>query len=270
MTTAGAKGLYALVNGVNLYYEIYGEGEPLMLLHGGLGTVTMFSEVMLPTLAGARQVIAIEFQGNGHTADIDRPFSYEAFADDVAALITHLGHSQVDILGYSMGGGVAQQTAIRHPALVRKLVIISAPCKSEGWYPETRVGMSSMTAEMAKMWVGSPMEQAYSSIAPNPENWPMLAEKTSQMLKPDYDWSAQVAQLTTPILIMVGDSDGIRLTHAVEMYGLFGGGKSDSGMSPYPRARLAVLPATTHFSILVGPAATFANEFLDAPMPEVN
>jgi pimeloyl-ACP methyl ester carboxylesterase len=264
-----AKGNYANVNGLKMYYEIHGTGKPLLLLHGGLGTVDMFAQVM-PALAETRQVIAVEPQSHGHTADIDRPLSFEQLADDVAALIQDRGLENADLLGYSLGGGVALQTAIRHPERVRKLVAVSAPCKSDGWYPESRTGMSSMTAEMARSWVGSPMQQAYASVAPNPEDWVTLVVKTSQMLKQDYDWSGAVAQLKMPVMIVVGDADAVRPTHTVEFFELLGGGQRDAGWdgSGMSTARLAILPGVTHYVILSSPnVASIVASYLDAPMP---
>lgn len=260
---------YAPVNGLNLYYEIYGAGEPLILLHGGFGTIEMFSGNLLPALAETRQIIAVELQAHGHTADIDRPLSFEQMADDVAALVAHLGHENAGLLGYSLGGGVALQTAIRHPDVVRKLMVVSAACKRDGWYPADLAGMAAVNAEAAKMWVGSPMHQAYAGVAPNPDNWPSLADKLGRLLREDYDWSAGVAAITAPTLIAVGDADGVRPAHAAEMYGLLGGGRADGMMGDLPNSQLAVLPATTHFSILTRtdlllPIITL---FLDAPMP---
>jgi pimeloyl-ACP methyl ester carboxylesterase len=162
-----------------MYTEIHGAGKALVLLHGGFGAIGTF-EQLLPRLAETRQVIAVELQAHGHTPDIDRPLSFEFMADDVAALIKHLGLANADILGYSVGGGVALQTAIRHPGLVRKLVAVSTPCKSDGWYPEVLAGMRSINAEVAKTWVGSPMHQAYVSVAPKPEDWTRLATKMGQ------------------------------------------------------------------------------------------
>ncbi len=263
------KGKYAKVNGLNLYYETYGAGQPLVLLHGGLGDIGMFAQ-LVPALAGSRQVIGVELQAHGHTADIDRPLSFEHMADDIAALLKHLKLEQADLLGYSLGGGVALQTAVRHPELVRKLVVVSAPCRSDGWYPEGRAGMGSMNAEIAKTWVGSPMHQAYAAIAPRPDDWPALVGKLGQLLRQDYDWSSAVAALKTPTLIAVGDADGVRTAHAVEFFELLGGGQRDAGWdgSGMPNARLAILPATTHYDILNSPLlAPSVTTFLDAPMP---
>ncbi len=264
------QGKYANVNGLHLYYEIHGKGRLLILLHGGLGVIGMFEQI-LPSLAEKRQVIAVELQGNGHTADIDRPLSFEQMADDVAALIKHLGLEKVDILGYSLGGGVALQTAIRHPEVVHKLAVVSAPCKSSGWYPEVRRGMQSMNAEAAKAMVGSPMHQAYASVAPKPEDWPTLVAKTGQLVGQDYDWSKAVSVLQTPTMIVVGDADAVRTAHAVEFFELLGGGKRDAGWdgSEMSNARLAILPGTTHYNIFSSPLlASIITPFLDTTTPQ--
>ncbi len=263
------KGQFASINGLNLYSEIYGIGKPLILLHGGFGAVSMFEKI-LPSLAEHRQVIAVELQGHGHTADIDRPLSFEQMADDVAALIRHLKFERSDILGYSLGGGVALQTAIRHPDLVRKLVVVSAPCKSDGWYPGDLAGQRAMNAEVGKTWVGSPMHQAYASVAPRPDDWPALVGKMGQLLSRDYDWSEAVSALKAPVLIVVGDADGVRTAHAVEFFELLGGGQRGANWdgSGVSNSRLAILPSTTHFDIFSSPALPAAViPFLDAPMP---
>ncbi len=263
------QGKYVKIKDLNMYYEIHGEGQPLILLHGGFGVIGMF-EQLLPGLAKNRQVIAVELQGHGHTADIDRPLSFEQMADDVAALIKHLGLENADLFGYSLGGGVALQTTIRHPAVVRKLVVVSATCKRDGWYPEVLAGQAAMNAEAAKAWVGSPMHQAYASVAPKPDDWPALAAKLGNLLKQDYDWSAGVAAIKVPTMIVVGDADGVRTAHAVEFFELLGGGKADAGWdgSGMSNARLAILPGTTHYNICSSPMlASIVTSFLDAPMP---
>ncbi len=265
-----AQGKYANLNGLKIYYEIHGKGQPLILLHGSFGGIGMFGQI-LPALAEGRQVIAVELQGHGHTADIQRPLSFEQMADDIAALVKHLGLEIADILGYSLGSGVALQTAIRHPNVVRKLVIVSAPYKSDGWYPEVRTGLKSMNAEVGKTWVGSPMHQAYASVAPKPDDWPVLVDKMGQMLSQDYDWSEAVSSLMLPVMIVVGDADGVRPSHAVEFFELLGGGKGDAGFdgSGMSNSRLAILPATTHYDILLSPALVAAViPFLEAPMPD--
>jgi pimeloyl-ACP methyl ester carboxylesterase len=261
-----ASGNYARVNGLNLYYEIHGTGQPLILLHGGLGSIGMFEQV-LPDLAKTRQVIGVELQAHGHTADIDRPFSFEFMADDVAALLKHLGIERADMLGYSLGGSVAWQTAIRHPAAIRKLVVVAAPCQRQGWYPEVLIGMAALNAAAAAAMIGSPPHQAYVSTAPKPQNWPVLVEKTGHLLQQDYDWSTDVAALKIPTQLIFGDADSLRPAHIVEIFQLLGGGQRDAGWdgSGMPNARLAVLPATTHYNIIGSPLiAPIVTAFLDA------
>jgi pimeloyl-ACP methyl ester carboxylesterase len=263
-----ARGRYAPVNGLNLYYEIHGDGQPLVLLHGGLGTIAGHWGDLLPALVQTYQVIAVELQGHGHTADIDRPLRYEAMADDIAALIAHLGLAPADIMGYSLGGGVALQTAIRHPDVVRKAVIISAPYQRAGWYSEVLAGQATLNGDLARAMLVSPVYQAYADSAPQPENWSTLVTKTGEMLQIDYDWSADLAELQVPLLIVIGDGDSIRTAHAVDFFGLLGGGKGDGAMGGMPHAQLAVLPATTHFTVLAHAALRpIVTAFLDAPMP---
>jgi pimeloyl-ACP methyl ester carboxylesterase len=230
----------------------------------------MFGGV-LPLLAEGRQVIAVDLQAHGRTADIDRPLSYESMADDIGALIEHLGIKKADVMGYSLGGGVALQTAIRHPEVVRKLVVVSTPFKRDGWYPEVLAGMGQMGPEAAEPMKGTPMYGLYASVAPRPEDWPMLLTKLGQLLEQDYDWSEDVEAIEAPTMIVVGDADSVRTAHAVEFFELLGGGKADAGWdgSGMPNARLAILPATTHYDIFSSPVlASAVTPFLDAPMPE--
>jgi pimeloyl-ACP methyl ester carboxylesterase len=267
---ARGAGSYASTNGLEMYYEIHGAGRPLILLHGGVGAIEMFGEV-LGLLAEGRQVIAVDLQAHGRTADIDRPFSFESMADDVAALIEHLGFERADVMGYSLGGGVALQTAIRHPEVVRKLVVVSTPFKRDGWYPEVLAGMGQMGPEAAEPMKQTPMYQLYASVAPKPEDWPVLLTKLGELLRKDYDWSDEVAKIETPTMIVVGDADSVRTAHAVEFFELLGGGKADAGWdgSGMSDARLAILPATTHYDIFSSPTlASTVTPFLDAPTPE--
>ncbi len=263
------QGKYATIHDLKMYYETYGgTGRPLVLLHGGLGVIGMVAEV-LPLLAKERQVIAVELEAHGRTVALNRPLSFEQMADDIAALIKHLGFASADVMGYSLGGGVALQTAIRHPDVVRKLVVVSTTYKSDGWYPELRAAMKTINAESAKAWVRSPMHEAYVSIAPNPEGWTTLVTKMGQLVGQDYDWSEAVSALKMPTMIVVGDADGVRTAHAVEFFELLGGGKRDAGWdgSGMSNARLAILPGTTHYNIFTSPLlATVVIPFLDAPM----
>jgi pimeloyl-ACP methyl ester carboxylesterase len=264
------EGNYANVNGLDMNYEIHGTGQPLVLLHGGIGAIEMFGEV-LPLLAEGRQVIAVDLQAHGRTADIDRPMRFESMADDIGALIEHLGFEEADVMGYSLGGGVALQTAIRHPHLVHKLVLVSTPFSRDGWYPEVLAGMEQMGPEAAEPMKQTPMYQLYSSIAPRPEDWPVLLTKLGQLLEQDYDLSEAVAEIEEPTMIVVGDADSVRTAHAVEFFELLGGGQADAGWdgSGMSNARLAVLPGTTHYDIFSSPTlASTVTPFLDAPMPE--
>ncbi len=264
------QGGYAPVNGLNLYYEIHGNGEPLLLLHGGFGLTSMFGEA-LPQLAVGRRVIAVDLQGHGRTADIDRPLQLELMADDIAALIAHLGLERADIMGYSMGGAVALRTAIQHPTVVRKLVVVSTPHKRAGWYPDMVAQMEQMSAAAAPFMLETPMYQAYVAVAPDPEHFPALLDKMGDMLRRDYDWSDEIARLTMPTMIVVGDADGFPPTVAAEFFALLGGGQRDgswdrSGVTIH---RLAVLPGVTHYDIFSSPALPAAvTSFLIAPMPE--
>jgi pimeloyl-ACP methyl ester carboxylesterase len=264
-----ARGSYASVNGLTLYYEIHGAGEPLILLHGGVGAIQMFGEV-LPSLAQNRQVVAVDLQAHGRTADIDRPLSFELMADDIAALIKHLGIEEADVMGYSLGGGVALRTAIQHQEVVRKLVLVSTPFKRDGWYPEILAGMGQMGPAVAEPMKQTPMYLLYASIAPKPEDWPVLLTKLGELLRQDYDWSKDVAAIKAPTLIVVGDADSVRTAHAVAFFELLGGGKVDAGWdgSGMSNARLAILPAMTHYNIYSSPQLSAVVEpFLDAPMP---
>ena len=184
--------------------------EPLVLLPGGFMTVEAMGEIV-PLLAATRRVIAVELQGHGHTADIERPMRYELMADDIAALITLLGLERADIFGFSLGGGVGLQTAIQHPEVVRKLTLVSIAFKRDGWYPEVLAGMASISVEG---FAGTPVHEAYRKNSPRPEAWPTVVAKIRQLLSEDYDWAEGVAALKTPTLILVGDADSIRPAHA--------------------------------------------------------
>jgi len=268
-TTTALKTGYAPVNGLNLYYEIHGTGEPLILLHGGLAATEIFSDIM-PSLSKNRQVIAVDLQAHGRTADIDRPLSYEAIADDIAALIKHLGFAKADVMGYSVGGGVALRTAVRHPEVVRKLVLVSTAFRRDGWYPEVLAGMAQMGAGAAEPMKQTPMYQLYARVAPKPADWPVLLTKLGEMLRKDYDWSNDVATIKVPTLLVFGDADAVRTAHAVQLFELLGGGKKDGGWdgSGMSNARLAILPGLTHYSIFSSPALPASvTPFLDAAMP---
>ncbi len=261
------KGSYAEVNGLEMYYEIHGTGQPLVLLHGAFSAIgTSFGNV-LPSLAETRRVIAVEQQAHGRTADIDRPLTIEQMADDTAALLQHLGIEQADIFGYSMGAGVGLQMAIRHPEVVRKLVLASVTYNKDGLHPGLMEGLENMRPEdMA----GSPWHEEYTRIAPNPEDFATLFAKKTQMDREIQDLPAEAIEtIKAPTLLIIGDSDIIRPEHAVEMFRLLGGGVAGD-VAGLPNAQLAILPGTTHVTLVHRAEwlISMIGEFLDAPMPE--
>jgi pimeloyl-ACP methyl ester carboxylesterase len=257
---------YADVNGISLYYEEHGSGQPLILLHGGYGTGEMYAAI-LPSLASGRRVITVDLQGHGRTADVDRPLRFQMMGDDIAALIGHLGLDQADVMGCSLGGGVALRTAIQHPDLVRRLVIVSHPVRHNGWFPESLAGFDQMGPAFAEAMKQSPIYEIYSRVAPRVEDWPVLVGKMGTMLRQDYDWSAEVEKITAPVLLVYGDADSVRPAHIAEFYALLGGGLRDANWdgSARPVARLAILPSHTHYDIFLSPDLTNAViPFLDA------
>jgi pimeloyl-ACP methyl ester carboxylesterase len=212
-------------------------------------------------------VIAADLQAHGRTADIDRPLSIQAMADDIAALIRYLKIERANVMGYSLGGLVALRTTIQYPELVRKLVVVSSACKRDGWYPEITAGMAQMSSAAAEPMKQTPMYQLYSRVAPKPVDWPVLLNKMGDLLRKNYDWSKEAAAIKAPTLLAFGDADAVRTAHAVEFFELLGGGKRDGGWdeSGMSKARLAVLPGLTHYNIFSSPALpTVVTPFLDA------
>jgi pimeloyl-ACP methyl ester carboxylesterase len=266
----GGVGNYADVNGINLYYETLGTGHPLILLHGGLGAISMFGP-NLPALAEGRQVIAVDLQGHGRTADIDRPIHLQLMAEDIAALIKHLKLDRPDVMGYSMGGGVAMFVAARHPELVRKVVLVSTYLKRTSVYPELLSQQAQVGPEMAEAMKQTPMYQLYASIAPRVEDWPRLLGKMGDMMKEDFDYTKDFSSIKAPTMIVAGDAEMFPPSHAVEMFELLGGGKRDGGWdgSGISNARLAILPGVTHYAMGLAPAlAPTVTRFLDEPTPK--
>lgn len=253
---------FAPVNGLDLYYEAHGEGYPLILLHGGVEASEVFGP-NLPALAQTRKVIAVHLQGHGKTKDIDRPLRFEFMADDVAGLIAYLKVGKADILGYSLGGGVALQTVIRHPAAVNRLVVVSAGMARDGWFPEVNAAFSQMTAhapQIAKNIEGSPLGRLYPQV-----NWENLLRKIAEMESHDYDWSAEVKKIHSPAMLVFADADSIRLEHIAAFYEALGGGKRDAGLDGSLRsaARLGIVPGATHYNILsTTMVAKMASSFL--------
>ncbi|HEX8599048.1 MAG TPA: alpha/beta hydrolase [Chloroflexia bacterium] len=269
-TNRDTGGSYVSVNGLNMYYEIHGAehtGQPLVLLHGAFSAIGTSFGALLPGLAKTRQVIAFEMQGHGRTADIDRPLTLENLADDVAAALQHLGIDKADIFGYSTGAAVALQVGIRHPQVVRKLVLASVTYNLGGVHPGLMDGFGEMQPEMM---FGSPWHEEYLRIAPDPDHFGILFAKKTEMDKGIKDVPAEtIAALKSPTLIVIGDSDLVRPEHAVEMFRLLGGGVFGD-LAGLPQSQLAILPGTTHVSIMNRAEwlVSMIGEFLDAPVPD--
>jgi pimeloyl-ACP methyl ester carboxylesterase len=260
-----ARSGHVEANGVRYYYEVHGQGEPLLLLHGGLGSIEMFGP-LLPVLAKARQVIAVDLHGHGRTALGDREISMVDMGDDLATVLRELGYGQVDVMGYSLGGGVAFRLAAQHPQMVRRLAIVSAGFSREGYHPELLPMQAQVGAGMAEMMKETPMYQSYAAIAPRPEDFPRLLDRMGELMRKPYDWSADVPRLTMPTMLVYGDSDMFRLEHVVRFYQLLGGGQRDAGWQREHMAknRLAILPDLTHYEMFMAPQlVTTVLPFLD-------
>ncbi|WP_238006818.1 alpha/beta fold hydrolase [Dactylosporangium sp. AC04546] len=258
---------YADVNGISLYYETHGTGRPLILLHGGLGSGEMFAPI-LPTLADHHQVILVDVQGHGRTADIDRPLDVRLMADDIAALIDHLGLDRPDVVGYSLGGGIAFNVAIRHPEKVGRLVAASANIRRSAIYPDMLAQQGQVSAAAAEFMKETPMYEAYQRLAPRPEDFPRLLDKIGQAMAKDFDFTEEVRGLQVPTLVVAADADMAPPSHFVEVFGLLDGGLRDGGWGGEGRPKgnhaLAILPGLTHYDLFLSPLfATAALAFLD-------
>ena len=241
-------------NGIDYYYEIHGAGEPLLLLHGGLGSIDMFGPV-LTKLAAERLVIAVELHGHGRTSLGDRPISLPDMGDDMAVIVQRLGYAQVDAMGYSLGGGVALQFAARHPELVRRLVIMSAGFKTEGFHPEMLPQQAQVSGAAAEMMKGTPMYETYMRIAPHPEDFPKLLDRIGESMRQPFDFTDDVKKLTMPTMLVFGDSDMFTTSHMAEFYNLLGGNLRDAGWQRENMSenRLAILPDRTHYDMFLAP-----------------
>ena len=252
---APSRSGYFNANGVNYYYEVRGEGEPLLLLHGGLGSIDMFQPV-LPALTRGRQVIGVDLHGHGRTALGDRAFSLIDMGDAMAKLLTALGYDQVDVLGFSMGGGVAFRLAVQHPEKVRRLALVSAGFARDAFYPEILAQQAQVGAAAAEFMKDTPMYRSYAAVAPRPGDFPRLLDTIGEYMRRPYDWSEDVKRLTMPVMLVFGDSDMYRPEHVVRFYQLLGGGLKDAGWTRenMSRNRLAILPDATHYDIFLSPA----------------
>lgn len=244
------KSGYADVNGIKLYHEIHGEGEPLVLIHGGLTTIGEMQGWVEP-LAKTWQVIAVEMQGHGRTADTDRPMSFTTMGDDITALLDHLKIPKADLVGHSFGGASAIRAAIRHPEKVRRLVVISSPYARSGWYPEAQRGMSQVGAAMAENMMQTPTGR-FSKGWPEPKRFPQFLDKMGKIMTEDYDWSADIAKLPMPALLVFADNDSVSQKHVAEFFALLGGGVKEPGWlnTQLSKSRLAVVPGYTHYNFI--------------------
>lgn len=264
-TPKPTKSGHAAVNGVNYYYAVYGTGAPLLLLHGGMYQIQMFGS-NLTRLAQSRQVIGVDLQGHGRTPLGDREISLVDMGNDMAGVLKKLGYAKVDVLGYSMGGGIAFQLAVQHPEMVRRLVLVSTPYAQDGFYPEMLPQQAAMSAAMAEQMKETPIYQSYAAIAPHPEEFPKLLDAMGAHMRKPYDWSGDVKKLAMPVMLIYGDSDMFRPGHIVKFYQLLGGGLQDAGWQRQHMVqnRLAILPDVTHYEMGVAP------QMVDTALPFLN
>jgi pimeloyl-ACP methyl ester carboxylesterase len=258
---------YAEVNGIKLYHEIYGQGEPLVLLHGGLMTIGEMMMLLEP-LAKTHQVIAVELQGHGRTADTDRPLSFETMGDDIATLLNQLDIAQADMVGLSLGAAVGLRTASRHPEKVRRLVVISNPYAKRGWYPEAQEGMGNVSAAMAENMMQTPTGKC-SEHWPEPRRFPQFLDKMGKMMGASYDWSADVKKLPMPVMLVFADNDSVSQQHIAEFYALLGGGVQEPGWqnTQLSKARLAIVPGYSHYNFVSAPElAPIVDKYLADPL----
>jgi pimeloyl-ACP methyl ester carboxylesterase len=253
------------IDGIDYYYELHGRGEPLLLLHGGLGSIDMMGPV-LSKLAESRQVIAVDLQGHGRTPLGTRPFRLESIGNDMAELTRRLGFGKVDVMGYSLGGGVALRLALQKPEAVRRVVLVSTPFSDAGFYPEIRAQQAQVSAQAAPIMKDTPMYRSYAAIAPDPAEFPRLLDTLGSYMKQHYDWSEEVRQLKLPVLLVYGDGDMFLPEHEIQFYHLLGGGLRDAGWQRehLSQNRLAILPDLTHYDIFTTPRlATTVLPFLN-------
>lgn len=257
---------YASVNGVEIYYQVHGQGTPIILLHGGLMSASGFSPI-IDRLTENHQVIGIDLQGHGHTLPFDRPMTFDAMAEDVAGVIEFLDLDKPAILGYSMGATTGLRLALDRPDLVSKLVLASSPYAFEGWHDYNSEGMRSITGAMADEMVETPLYTTYAAEQPDAEaHFPILLDKIGDMMRAGFDYSAELADLSVPTMLVYGDWDAVRTSHAAKFFELLGGGLHDAGWdgAGMNRNRLAILPGLTHYTMITPELAEIALQFIDA------
>jgi pimeloyl-ACP methyl ester carboxylesterase len=254
--------------GLRVYYEIYGKGEPIVLMAGGFGDASSMMQTIVP-LSRERQVITIDLEGHGRTALRATPMSHEKLGDDVAAVLRHLKIGKADVAGYSHGGDAAIRMAIQHPAMVRNLIVISTAAERDGWYPEALKGMEAVSSAQAEQMKQTPLYQRYAAVAPHPEQFPQLLDRMGDLMRKDYDWRPEIKNLRVPTLLVFADHDAVSMRHIAEFFALFEGGVRDAGWEgqpKYSRARLAIVPGYTHYNFGQGPdIARVIEAYLDEP-----
>jgi pimeloyl-ACP methyl ester carboxylesterase len=266
---AETKGYAPAAEGLGVYYEVIGKGEPIVVMAGGFGDITSMAQTIGP-LSRERQVIGIELEGHGHTALRKTPMSHERNGDDVAAVLRHLKITRADVAGYSHGGDAAIRMAIQHPQMVRNLIVISTAAARDGWYPEVLEGMEAVSGAQAEQMKKSPLYlQWYAPVAPHPEQFALLADRMGELMRKDYDWRPEIAKLRVPALLLFADHDAVSMRHIAEFFALFDGGVRDAGWEGTPRlarARLAIVPGYTHYNFGMGPdIARVIEAYLDQP-----
>jgi pimeloyl-ACP methyl ester carboxylesterase len=266
--TPTSKGYASAAEGLRVYYEIHGKGEPIVVLAGGLGDVSSMTQTIGP-LSRQRQVIGVDLEGHGRTALRVTPMSHERNGEDVAAVLRHLKLARADVAGYSHGGDAAIRMAIQHPEMVKNLIVISTAAERDGWYPEVLKGMEAVGASQAALMQQTPFYKRYTEVAPHPEQFPQLLDRMGELMKKDYDWRAEIAALRMPTLLLFADHDAVSMRHIVEFFALFEGGVRDAGWEGkprYARARLAIVPGYTHYNFGQGPdVARVIEGYLEQP-----
>ena len=266
--TPTSTGYAVAAEGLKVYYEIYGKGEPIVVLAGGFGDVSSMTQTIGP-LSRERQVIGIDLEGHGRTALRKTPMSHERNGDDVAAVLRHLKIPKADVSGYSHGGDAAIRMAIQHPEMVRNLIVISTAAERDGWYPENLKAMEAVSSTQLEQFKQTPFYKRYAAVAPHPEQFSQLLDRMGELMKKDYDWRAEIKALRVPTLLLFADHDAVSTRHIADFFALFDGGVRDPGWEgkpQYARARLAIVPGYTHYNFGMGPdIARVIEAYLDQP-----
>jgi pimeloyl-ACP methyl ester carboxylesterase len=250
-----ATGYAESAEGLRVYYEVYGQGEPIVVMAGGLMDISTMAQTIGP-LSRSRQVIGIDLEGHGRTALRKTPMSHHRNGDDVAAVLKHLGIAKADVAGYSHGGDAAIRMAIQHPDKVRNLIVISTAAKRDGWFASALKGMEAVSSAQADQMKQTPIYKRYADVAPHPEQFPLLLDRIGDLMRKDYDWRPEIAKLPMLTLLLFADHDAVSTKHIAEFFALFGGGLQDAGWEgtpKYARARLAIVPGYTHYNFGQGP-----------------